>query len=291
MHLRRHVFAFTAAAGLAVAGLAVAAPTHVFAGSASGFCEDNGAGFPDGDIPIMTSPFTLGLQFGSPATGAVGYGGGPSNNSTWLQLCFAPAPNNATSEPFGGFFGGGVYNLTPQSAAVGESCISDTTATVQVNCQVGATPSYAITPGPAGSAGDLITVTIPFQVCLGPCAVAGTAAVQSTGVLVGQLTPVSTPGIGAGYQLSMLQVWVNGVEVVNLPGASVSAYVDPFSAVAQNITLFGGSTCVAGVCPAGGYLMTTNNPVVGFSIPGIGSFSEPIGHECLYNSGTTCPPG
>jgi hypothetical protein len=160
---------------------------------------------------------------------------------------------------------------------------------------VATNPTVTQTPGPPGSTGETLTVNIPFTVCFGACNT-GSTTLGSTGLFVGQLTQVATPGLGVGYQLSLLQVYVNGILVENLQNAAVWAYVNPFGAVAQSLSLPQGGPCVVGVCTPGagvptGYVMTTNNPVVGFAIPGVGTFNVPIGHVCLYNNGMSCPPG
>lgn len=89
---RKRVLSVTAAAGLALGALAVAAPTHAFAGNLSSTaCEDN-----SDDVPILggpnsldpNAPITLGVEvgiFGSPTS--------VSNlTSGHYALCYSTSP-------------------------------------------------------------------------------------------------------------------------------------------------------------------------------------------------------
>ena len=285
MALTRKVLSIISAGGLAVVGMAIASPTHAFAGTgnASTQCED-GVGNDDLPSPLfVTNPITLGVQIASPALAGEGLGGG--SGGTYVGLCYATGSyNNIGPEITGGIIGVGVGPGT-QAGAV---CYPDTNPQgVVISCSAATAPTFSVSPGPAGSSGDLVTVNVPFTVCFGSCNSTG-AGLAPTGLLVGQLTPVAEPGIGVGYQLSNVQVYVNGVLVVNT-SAQAGAYVNPFGAVADSLNFAQGGPCLANECVPDGYIETTGNAVAGFQVQGL-SFNIPVPKECLYtNPAGQCP--
>jgi hypothetical protein len=279
VHLKRHLLTLTAAAGLAATGLAVAAPTHVFA-QPSQNCNDGG-GNEYREIPLITSPVVLAIEYGA-------------NNSALypsIGICYVTSPwGTTTPETAGGmvWLHPNPYSNPAEPVFVGSA--SDPNAAVQANGTATLDAGYSITPGGAGSTGNTITLNIPFSVCVGPCTGSG-AGLNPTGVLVGQLTPTPQPGIGAGYALQSLQVWVNGSLILNeTPTTVAGAYVDPFSAVEQSLDFSQGGPCSSGVCVPKGYAGTTGNNLVGFTVLGVPVNIAPPKTCPYYNPNTSyCP--
>jgi hypothetical protein len=299
----RRLLSIATAGGLAGAGLLTVAPVHVFAGSgASTTCSDNNAaagwsghyGTTD-DIPLLGGPYGAGGS-SFPMTLGVEIA---TDQGLHVALCYSTSPYSST----GGQVSGGaiaVDALTPPSGVwsnptankVNAVCMPDATPQgEQLSCQAATSPTYSITPGPAGSTGDVISVNVPFTVCFGGCS-GSSAALAPTGLLVGQLVPVAQPGIGVGYTLQSLQVIVNGVVVVNQTPSPAAAYVDPFRAVEESLDFTQGGPCTGAVCVPQGYVGTTGNNVAGFSLLGISyNVGGPLTKQCVYWNPSTnrCP--
>lgn len=287
-----------------MAGLTVVGPAHAFAGwGASTICEDNNAaagwkgtyGQAD-DIPILGGPYGLGGS-SFPVTLAVEIA---TDRGLHVALCYGTSPYGSPSgEPSGGAFSFDALTpasnptwSNPSANAVNAACIPDGVPQGEaISCQVASNPTYAVTPGPAGTTGDIVTVAIPFTVCFGGCTGSG-AAVAPTGLLVGQLVPVAEPGIGAGYTLQSLLVYVDGSIIIDEAPTPVGAYVDPFGAVEQSLDFSQGGPCTGAVCVPQGYVGTTGNNVAGFSILGVSyNVGGPLTKQCVYWNPSTnrCP--
>ena len=287
-----------------MAGLAVVGPAHAFAGSGtSTACEDNnsastwnGTFGQHDDIPLLGGPYGAGGS-SFPVTLGVEIA---TNSGLHVALCYSTSPYGST----GGEVSGGAVAfdaLTPASSAtwsnpsantVNAACLPDSQPQgEQISCQVASSPTYAVTPGPAGSTGDIISVAIPFSVCFGGCTGSG-AAVAPTGLLVWQLVPVAEPGIGVGYTLNSLQVFVDGTPIVDQAPGAVGAYANPFGAVEESLNFSQGGPCTGVVCVPQGYIGTTGNNVAGFSVLGVFfNVSGPLTKQCLYWNPSTngCP--
>jgi len=289
---------------LAAAGLAVIAPAHALAGYGPSLaCEDNNAatgwnghqGQAD-DIPLLGGPYgaggmsfpvTLGLEV-------------TTDRGLHVALCYSTSPYASTGgEVSGGAIavdalnpGGGAVWSNPDGNTVNASCMPDSVPQgVSLACEAATSPSYSIAPGAAGTTGDVISVNVPFTVCFGGCS--GTSAgLAPTGLLVGQLVPVSQPGVGVGYQLQTLQVYVDGVLVVNEAPQAAGAYVDPFSAVEESLDFSQGGPCTGAVCVPQGYVGTTGSNVAGFELLGASyNVGGPLTKQCVYWNPSTnrCP--
>lgn len=280
MKMKRALVAISAA-GLGAAAVAVLPMTHVAAGSwPSTACEDASG---NDDVPIMTSPFTLGVEIASPALAGVGFGG--YNGTNYVTLCYSTTPYGSPApEITGGQLHAGVSN----GGSVIAYCAPDSNQqAVALSCGATLGPTYTLTPGPPGSLGDTITVSIPFGVCLPQCT-GTTLGVGATGILVGQLTPISEPGIGIGYQLSSLQVDADGT-AVSIPVGPTGAYVNPFGAIIDNLSLSQGGPCVLGTCVPGGYVEIPGGNVAGVQLDGT-AFNVALPKECVYsNPNGQCP--
>lgn len=301
MTFTRRFLTIATASGVAMAGLALAAPTHVFAGTGvSQFCEDqnpatgwNGSYGQADDIPILGGPYGAGGS-SFPVTLGVELS---TNGGLHAALCYSTSPyGSAGGEVTGGAIGldalTGATWTNPGANEVNASCTPDSMPQgEQIACQAATNPTYAVSPGPAGTAGDVISVNVPFSVCFGGCS--GTsAALAPTGLLIGQLAPIAEPGIGVGYSVQSMQLYVNGVLVANEAPQAAGAYVDPFGAVEESLDFSQGGPCTGAICVPQGYVGTTGNDVAGFTVLG-DSFNVggPLTKQCVYWNPSTnrCP--
>ncbi len=301
MTFTRRLLTIAMATGVATAGLAFAAPARVLAGyGSSTACEDNNPstgwsghfGSTD-DIPILGGPYGAGGS-SFPMTLGVEIA---TDQGLHVALCYSTSPYNTT----GGEVTGGavaVDALTPQTWSnpadnrVNAACVPDSVSQgEQVSCEVGTNPTYTVTPGGAGTTGDVISVNVPFTVCFGGCS-GSAAGLAPTGLLVGQLAPVSEPGIGAGYALQSLQVYVNGTLLVSEQPNAVGAYADPFGAVEESLDFAQGGPCIGVACEPNGYVGTTGSNVAGISLLGqTYNVGGPLTKQCVYWNPSTnrCP--
>jgi len=289
MRRRSRLLSITAAGGLALAGLAVAPLTHAFAATG---CDDTAgneykevsiAGGSNSAIPGM--PFTLAAEIGD----------GGTVLDPHVGVCFGTntEAQNAAGQPE--VAGGAIFidALNPASNdgfSTGANLLWDSGSNVKAPAEATTTPSYAIVPGPAGGTGDTIALSIPFTVCFGPCS--GSApGLNPTGLLVGQLAPAPEPGIGIGYSLQSLDVYVNGALVFHeQPTTVAGAYVDPFGAVEESLNFSQGGPCSSGVCVPQGYVGTTGSNLVGFTVMGFPVSVAPPKACPYYNPNTDyCP--
>jgi hypothetical protein len=274
---------------MAAGALAVIPATHAFAATG---CDDGGgneyrevsiAGGPNSAIPGM--PFTLAAEIGD----------GGTLLDPHVGVCFGTntEAQNSAGQPEAA--GGAIFidALNPASNdgfSTGANLLWDSNSNVKAPAETTTTPTYAIVPGPAGTTGDTIALSIPFSVCFGPCS-GGTPGLNPTGLLVGQLAPAPQPGIGIGYTLSSLVVYVNGVTVASFGGVSLAgAYVDPFGAIEQTLDFSQGGPCTAVACEPQGYIGTTGNNLVGFTVLGV-PFNYAPPKTCAYWNPSTnhCP--
>jgi hypothetical protein len=246
----------------------------------SSYCND-GLSSPGGkEVALITSPITLGVEIGP----------NPPN----VMLCYSTGAAGAGNTVAGG-------DIHPYAGAGTTSggavlyCGSDPNVVVPINCNSGAgytaSPTYSIS-------GGLVSVSIPFSVCSGGCFTSN-PTILSTGVVVGTLTPASGPSgsTGAGYQISSIEVWVNGTLIVRRAGFGIAGiYADTGSPVYQNLHGNPSGPCVLGVClPLSGVVKTTgSNPTLYLLLPGSSSTTPvtvPIPPLCIYNNNdpTPCP--
>lgn len=277
MQGRNRLVALAAAGGIATLGLAVGPATHAFA-SPSGYCSDG-----QGEVieqPLVSTPNLY---------VAVGVGKDGQLTFPHVVLCYATGqPNSTSPEIAGGAF---VVTANPSTSSPWATVWtqSDPTAADQVNFSVGAAPTYTVTPAPAGSTGDEITVVAPITVCPSPACSSLTPGVGPTGVIVGQLTPVTEPGVGVGYQVSNVAVYVDGVLLAEYNPAAVGAYVNPLGAIEDSVNLSPGGPCVGSVCGPEAYVGTTGSSVAGVQLLGTPVSVAPP-PECVHNPGSyTCP--
>jgi hypothetical protein len=237
-------------------------------------------------VSILKSPITLGVEVGALDPSATGRG--------HIAICYSTNPYGSTNPSVSGgeiavdLLTGADYT-NPSGNTANVACYPDAVPEgVPISCEAGSTPTATISHGPSGTTVDVITVSVPFTVCAGACRV-GAVNVGSTGVLVGQLSPVTEPGTGVGYQLSLLQVVVDGVTVVNATPGPTGAFVAPFQAVAESLDFSQGGPCFVGKCVPAGYVETTGSDVAGFQVLGI-PFNVAVPKLCLYsNPSGSCP--
>jgi hypothetical protein len=266
---------------VAPAGLIVSAPPASAGQGWSHSCDDDPTGG-DKQIPILSSPITLALE--------VGHDGSLANPH--VEVCYATTPESYSGgETAGGAIG--AYALCQDCYAPIEaySYPDNEGPSVQVNGVADLWyPTFTVTPGPAGTTGDTITVDIPVLVCSGQCYVYGSEHAGSTGLLVGRLQGQPAPGqYGVSYQLTSLQLWVNGAKVLDLTPAQAGAGLNPFGQVSESLGS-PGSPCLLGVCaPIGGYVETTG--AAPLLVLQVGGSTVPVGvpKTCLYSNNAPCP--
>lgn len=278
MRLKSRLLSLTAASGLAATVLAAGPAQHVLAGppgAPSGYCNDGiGQEF---EVPILTSPITLAVELGSNG----------SQTHPHLGLCYSTTPEGSSNgEAAGG--SAGYYVDLGNPTGVNVYSFSDPGAAIQASTDDTVAPTWSIVPGTNGTTGDTIAVSIPFSLCLGGCDTFS-PTINPTGLLIGQLVPVAHPGIGAVYELASLQVIVNGVTVVSAPDIPAGAWVDPFGAVADSLSLQQGGPCILNECVPQGYVETTGTTVAEVRILGHSEDVTPP-KKCLYtNPQGQCP--
>jgi hypothetical protein len=261
-----------------LAGLiASAIPAHAGTGT-SGYCNDDVGG--EVEIPIITDPITLAVEIGTNDQFA---------HPVHAGICYSTTREGYTgSELTGGFIS---IDADPQGSNpfAGFGCVpDDNTQGAEVNCNVRTTPTYTVNQGGANG-GQVITVSIPFSVCVGQCV---NDALNTTGLIVGTIAQQPSGGTSAAYQLSSLCAYVDGIQVS--PACSngiLSTGVTTTGASPTNINSQG--PCVLEQClPLFGtsYVGTTGNQLATIWIAGIAIplYGE---HTCAYNAdaGTPCP--
>lgn len=280
MNWKHRAVGVAAAAALSVAALGATSPARALAGSWTQYCWDNPVTSGGDDVPILTGEGGVWL--------AAEVGG------KHLSLCISTANPQSTTTPEAvgeditvNILGGDGAN---DPNTVDALCLPDSTANgVVATCQAATAPSASVSPGPAGTTGDVVTVNVPFTLCLGQECQRPQAGLAATGLLVGQLTPVAEPGIGAGYQLSSLSAYVNGIQVF-AASPNAGAFVDPFAAIAENLDTSQGGPCLVGNCVPDGYVETTGTaPIAGVQLLGQ-SFPVTVPRQCVYsNPNGQCP--
>ena len=211
-----------------------------------------------------------------------------STSAPAVQVCYSTTPDGQTG---GEATGGSVLvgaTLTGTTVTTTAQCSPDPSANITVGCNPtgSVAPTYALT-GPSAS-GATISVSIPFQLCVGQCAGAAPST-GLTGVVVGQLQPLTPPTgtTGVGYQLTGVTVYVAGT-AVPVGGTTAGAYTNP-NQVAYS--LVPSSPCLLGEClPLTGYVETTGGPLLVVVSP-LGSLPVAVPATCLYNNGMACPTG
>jgi len=295
----RRVTAGCAAGALAVVGL-VLAPHNALAGSsgqASTACTDGIGG--EMEVPIMPSPVP------GPFTLAVEIGTAGSLENVHAALCYSDNQPGTPSSLAGGNIGFngpqiGSGSTTPQGWV---DCANDTAVVFAPQCELGVTAASTV-GNCGGTCSEQVTVTIPYQLCVGLVAgshVVGNSSCFGTGNGAGMVGEtgliVTTLGIGPGPNGTTgitvapnTQVWVDGVQ--EPLGGAAGAGVNVGSVGAGT----GGSLGCLGplgcnVVP-GVWAGTSGAALAWVSIPGVGSLPiNPPGAPApqCFAVGTTCP--
>jgi hypothetical protein len=282
MRLKRHLLTITAAGGLAAAGLALAAPTHVLAGpanSASTVCDDHAGAIEGTEVTILDSPITLALEVG----------GSGNNLSGHAQLCWSTTPEGSSGPELSG---GSIALDAPGFNAPGTdsvNCYPDPATPVAASCSFMTTPSVSAN-------GSNLTVTLPFGICagVGTCPTVSNPgpAPDATGVIVGSITQVPPPpgGQSAAYQLTSVCVTVDSVVVECASGPVAGAT----TGAAPSLFIADGGPCVNAIC-----LPVTGNSTIGVSpaqeatiyLPGFAPIPLGTGRVCYQATSTSpaCP--
>jgi len=169
-------------------------------------------------------------------------------------------------------------------------CI-DTTG-IGANCfaSTNNTPTFTLAPPPTGN-GDVITVQVPAQVCVGSstnCPVNTAFNLATTGV---QYT-LACPTLSS-CTLTNTAVYVDGIPVgIGTTGGGVALGGGPL--LGDALAPDPAGPCVLGVCPPdNGYIETTGSPIVYITalVDGIGVVNFPVAipKECIYSHNATCP--
>lgn len=215
-------------------------------------------------VLTTTSPFSVGLCYN---TGSLS----PGTAGGFVAVNVAPAPTGYGA-------GGSLF------------CTSDPGVRQPVTCDqpfsVNATPVYTTSSG-------TITLSVPFAVCLGGCAGAS-PNLGKTGVAVGTLSPIPAPSgfTGAGYALTSVEIWVDGMLVFSR-GAVVlgGAFVDYNVPSVSTPTVGSTGVCITGgVCLAGMLGVGSSTQTVQLVVPTSGTTSVPvtIPGRCLVNFSGPC---
>lgn len=217
---------------------------------------------------------------------------------TRATLCYAIAPTGTSGMLAAGSFTADNYHYGEEGNEGYVVCDGDATSTVSPDCRYdyGATTKPTITPA-YGASGVTLTAEIPFRLCAGSC-ITDTGVLQTTGAVVGTLSPIGAPSgsTGAGYELEDVMVIVNGTPVYR-SDVAVGLFVTPNDAVASSAT-FGWEygPCALGTCafvPTGYLKLTGNDPTVTITAPGTGGpvpITVPLPYVCIYenDSYTAC---
>jgi hypothetical protein len=259
--------------------IAIAVPAQAGQG-ASEWCSDNMGNPGRIEIPILTSPVTLGIEIGPPN----GQGVIPQH----VHICYSTTPTGSSgSELTGGNIT--VNPLNVGSNGVGVECIPDDNAQgVTVDCSGSTYPTYTVNPG-GTNGGQVITVSIPFSICVGQCA---NDELNTTGLIVGTITQAPAGGATAAYRLSAVCVMVDGIPLTDCTN-DVFGYTGATATGTSPTNISSQGPCVLEQClPLFGtsYVGTTGNQLAtiwlfGIPIPVYGQ------HTCIYqaDAGTPCP--
>ncbi len=279
-------------------GLAFTAPLPVLAGTGpSQVCED-GAG--NDDIPLLTTPVTLGLEVGSPALAPAGLGGRGGN---YVTLCYSPTPYGSTAQVLTG--GAISVHLVESGSTVSTdetACYPDGFESLIVNCDGSETASYTVTPASPPGEGAMITASVPFTICAGtsvtgtPACGAGAPALGSTGLIVTSLALGGAPLAGetGGTVASTGALYVDGVLQVPF-GTSAGAGVSNPPSIGGGLGGPGLPVCVLSSCVSipGAWVGSNGAPLGSVDIAGtVLPIASPLpGPACEVAIGTTCLTG
>lgn len=260
-------------------GLAGAAPSRA---NPSDWCNDGTPG--ETEKVLLTSPVFIGISVN------------PSSN--FYELCYRTDPTSPGTSK-GAVVVMGTPSPSPSGGGAWLYCASDPGVQEPIDCNeqatASATPSTSGTS--VGAGGATIGVQIPFQVCLGPAGSPGCTGsspnLAQTGVVIGALTPISGPtgSAGAAYQVSSVQVWLNGSLVFSRAGLPLGGgYVNYALPSLSTPSLGPSGTCVTGSICVGGMLGVTGaTETVTLVLPtGTSSYPVTIPTRCLINFGGPC---
>jgi len=187
-----------------------------------------------------------------------------------------------------------VPSTSPTGGGVWGWCASDPGVQEPVNCNewVGANAG----PSAAFTGGDTLAVAIPFQVCAGPNGSPGCTGsspnLGQTGLIVGALQqrPGPSGSTGAAYDLTSLQVWLNGGLVASQAPSVGGAFVQSSVPVYESLFVGpGGSTCTLAGCLGGALGLQGGTDTVTLVLPtGTQPVSVTIPQKCLVNFSGPC---
>jgi hypothetical protein len=280
MRLRTRMLVLGPAIALATVSLGAVVPGQALAGSGiSQYCEDNGD-----DIPLLTSPITLGVEAIALVTHSL-----PTN----IELCYSTnSYGNTSPTPLSGSIT--VNVAVPGTAPIGTNCASDSNGgqIVTLSCTTAVAPSASFTPA-SGGVGGTLSVAIPISFCLGSnltgtLACGGsTPTLGNTGVIVGNFSLTGPAGYPTGITLSGVNVIADGI-AVPLIGSPTSVGVHTpgvdFRTAGQSLCVLFECVTVPNAFAVGVYDYTAAQIVVAgitFTVPTVPG-------ECFVQFGQVC---
>ena len=159
------------------------------------------------------------------------------------------------------------------------SCFQDSGSSVGATCDVGTSPSVALS-------GSSLTLYLPFTVCtgVGPCVANPNMGFlpYTTGVVVGTFSAVPAPtgGTSAAYQFSLLCLYVDGVQLDCVAPVAAGA-----TTTGQLPTLFlaglqSSNATVAVTTAREGTLYIPGLPAIPLTTPGVCVQQSPTAPPC-----------
>lgn len=268
---------------IAAVGIIGAGPTQA---NPSLWCED---GTPnETEKVLISSPVKIGVAV---------------NPSGQVQVCYS---TGSASPGTAGGAAGTVVTPSPSPSGTGiwVYCASDWGVRQPVNCDQYARAQAAPGTGgtSAGLGGATLGIQIPFQLCAGSAASPGCTGaspnLSKSGLIVGSLVPVPGPAgsTGASYQVTGVEVWIDGVTVFRAFGVGVAgAFVNTGTLPSVTLPTVGGSTppcVVGGVCApslSGQLALTGSTTTVTIDLPtGRSSFPVTVPSRCIVNFNGPC---
>lgn len=244
----------------------------------SDWCRDGTPG--QTEIPVLTSPIYVAAQI--------------NPTLPHVEVCYSTDP--AAPGVASGAIGVITYPEPPHGRTLWAYCASDPGVRQPVDCNVftaqRATPTTSGTS--VGAGGAVIGLQIPFQVCTGSATTCTGSSpnVAQTGVILGALGPVAGPSgaVGAGYGLSFVEVWVDGVMIHRANGAAAGAFVTPQLPGVEIPGLDSTPPCaIGGVCLGGSLGITGATETVTLILPtGTTSHAVTIPGQCIVNFDGSC---
>lgn len=237
------------------------------------------------NIPVITSPFGIGLGVATPPS--------PTNSGPYTVSACYSGPTGPTAKVS---VGAGASNGSPTNVYVSEQFEGTGGGPNGTFFQyVGLSPSYTVTPAGPGETGATITVSLPYQICVGDgnC-VQSTVPVSSTGTIIGTLAPAPGPvgSVGAGYRLTKLEVRANGLTILNSDVVLGGVFVDDNDPL--TLPAVGGAPCILGtICvgPTGSFGLNGSDPQITVTVPVLGTTitqAVPLPTQCIIGFSGPC---